>query len=397
MARRSRTESMIGFVKEQGPFREVPPVGVGVARVLWFLVVFLGCCLWIGSRLPRPPQSWTTVKLREFAERKDEFDLVFLGSSQIYRHVDPALFDEVMAAEGVPVHSFNFGVPGMGALENRWILEQVLAMEPARLETIVFDAPAPGVLLSGMNHVTPRVKTWHDLDTTLLALRIIRDAGMPTSWKVDMARRHLVSFGYKLCNVGSLREVLEWELTGTSETRADEERMARINGPGGLGTDERGWVSMNKAYNDSSPYQRSLLKQRYDKMQEEMDRWVKRVQEDPDRPRPLLEFDGQPREVQDLTPAEKELLGDLIAMTQAAGVRPLFTNAPDIRQKEYFVVEAAKAGVIPELVDMDDPHEHLELLDPTLRFDELHLHEKGAVAYTEALAKEIAELLKGAP
>ena len=74
--------------------------------------------------------------------------------------------------------------------------------------------------------------------------------------------------------------------------------------------------------------------------------------------------------------------------------KPMATTLHECR---VITQEAAKAGVIPELVDMDDPHEHPELLDPTLRFDELHLHEKGAIAYTEALAREIAGLLEATP
>ncbi len=394
MARRSRTDSMIGFVKEDGPERDVPSIPVGTAHVLWWLVVFLGSCLWIGSKLPHSPDSWTTPKLEYFAEHKDEYDLIFLGSSQMYRHVDPVQFDAAMAAAGKPVHSFNFGVPGMGALENRTILAQILAMKPAKLKTIVFDAPAPGVLLSGMNHVTPRVKAWHDLDSTLLALQLIADTGMEDSWKLDMARRHLVSFGYRLCNVGSARELLEEQLTGTAASRIEEQIYRSTNGPGGLGENQRGWVSMNKAVRDASHYERKLLMERYDKMQEAMDGWVDRIEQNPHRARPMLDFSGKRRKVQELWETERKLLAELVEMAVAAGVTPLFTNAPDIRQKEYFITEAAKAGAIPTLIDLDDPELHRDLLDPALRFDEMHLHEKGANLYTAVLAREVATLLE---
>ena len=104
---RSRTESLIGFVKEDGPLREVPPVRVGVAHVLWWLVVMIGCCVLIHGELPPAPQSWTTAKLEDFEKHKDEYDLIFLGSSQLYRHVDPVLFDKAFAEAGHPIHSFN--------------------------------------------------------------------------------------------------------------------------------------------------------------------------------------------------------------------------------------------------------------------------------------------------
>lgn len=391
---RSRTDSLIGFVKEDGPHHDVPPVRVGVARVLWWLVVMVGCCLWIGAQLPPAPQSWTTAKLQDFAEHKDEYDLVFLGSSQLYRHVDPVLFDEILSEAGYSVRSFNFGVPGMGALENRWILRKILAMKPAKLKTIVFDAPIPGVLLGGMNHITPRVKSWHDLSTTRLSVKLIWETGMSTSWKLDMTWRHLVSFGYQLCNIGSVRELLDMQMEGTAAERAEDRKYRVTDGPGGLGENGRGFVSMDQAVRavpDSDPFQRKMLMDRYRKMQEGMDGFVKRLKQNPNRPRPLLEYTGQPREVQQLLPTELEIVADLVKLAEDAGIDPIFTNAPDIRQKEYFVTEAEKAGVIPTLIDLDDPEKHKNLLAPELRFDELHLRESGAVLYTEALAWEVAD------
>ena len=97
----------------------------------------------------------------------------------------------------------------------------------------------------------------------------------------------------------------------------------------------------------------------------------------------MLEYTGKPREVQELLPAELEILASMVKLAEDAGIEPIFTNAPDIRQKEYFITEAAKAGVIPTLIDLDDPAKHKNLLAPELRFDELHLRESGAALYTK--------------
>jgi hypothetical protein len=249
------------------------------------------------------------------------------------------------------------------------------------------------VLLSGMNHVTPRAKTWHDLDTTLLALRLINDTGMDLSWKLDMARRHLVSFGYRLCNVGSVRELMDTVLFATQDKRDAARLDAITDGPGGLGENGRGWVSLDKAFANSSPYQKKLLLERHEAMKQRIDFHEKRLRQNPDRPRPMLEYTGQPREVQELWPTEAEVIGDLVRMAQEAGIRPIFTNAPDIRQKEYLITEAADAGVIPTLIDLDDYHRYPDLLNPSFRFDDMHLTKEGAKLYSEVLAREVVALL----
>ena len=393
---RSRISSMIGFVKEDGPYHELPSVRTGVFRVLWWMVVFLAVCLLIKPYIPRPPESWTSAKLEAFVDHKDEYDLLFLGSSQIYRHADPARFDALLADAGHELRSFNFGVPGMGALENRWVLQQVLEMEPANLRYIVFDAPLPGLLLSGNNHTTPRAKTWHDLESTRLAVEMAAATGMPFDWKVDMARRHLVSFGYRLCNVGSLREIVDPWMRGTPATRAEEEQLRFTFGPGGLGPEGAagdGWVSLNEAYKHASGYERKLLRDRNNAMKQGLPRFMEQLEADPHKPRVLLRPDGKPRAVQELTGPERQTLEDLVALAEARGIAVVFTNAPDVRQKDYFIKAAEAEGVIPTLLDMDDFERYPQLFDPDLRFDEMHLNKDGAELYTRALANAFAAWL----
>jgi len=385
--------SEFDFVTENGPRRPLPALRTCLLHALWWLVVFFGVARALSSVLPLPADAWTTPKLQLFEQHKDEYDIVFLGSSQIYRHVDPAVLDPLLAAAGYPLRSFNFGVSGMDALETRYVLEQVIAMKPARLRWLVTDFQRMGILLTGDNHRTPRVTSWHDLGSTLLALRLVLESDMGPAWEWDLGLRHLLAFCYRLGNLGVLRQDLIPLVQGTAESRASTERSWFMGGPGGYGEAENGFVSLDEAYTTASGYERKLLRERNDKWKAVATALTERVRSDPRRPRPILSYSGEPRAVQELSPLEREVILDVTRLCRDAGYDLVFINAPDVRQREYLLDEAQRAGLLTVLLDLDDPLRYPELFDPALRFDDLHLRAKGAELYTRLLATLFIEHL----
>ncbi len=92
------------------------------------ILALLGGALELAARSPAlqdrlPPESIGSgqpqldkklVLLREFIAKKGAADVLFVGSSQVYRAVDPALIEEsYQRAAGRPVRTFNFGLGGM--------------------------------------------------------------------------------------------------------------------------------------------------------------------------------------------------------------------------------------------------------------------------------------------
>jgi hypothetical protein len=71
-------------------------------------------------------------KLRYFTEHKDEFDLLFVGSSATFRNYVPRVVDAELAAEGLEITSFNFGVVGFRSFETDFMVKWILAQHPAR-------------------------------------------------------------------------------------------------------------------------------------------------------------------------------------------------------------------------------------------------------------------------
>jgi len=173
-----------------------------------FALAFLATCALVGAGLPLPRGSRLSTKLEHFAEHADEYDVVFLGSSKVYRHVDPALFDELTPERGPERRSFNMGVSGMAAIEIHFTVRELLARRPARLRWVLVDPHTLGLDLLDQNMLTGRVTNWHDLESTWMASRFI--VGTPRPWlgetgRLELLGEHWLCFAYHVGNVGRAR------------------------------------------------------------------------------------------------------------------------------------------------------------------------------------------------
>src|SRR5207237_944797 len=83
------------FRKQETLVRGLINFAIGVAA-------FAFTCIGLHAVLPSPNIDEVSDKLRFFAQHKDEFDTLFLGSSRTYHEVSPPIFDQVMRDNGTP-------------------------------------------------------------------------------------------------------------------------------------------------------------------------------------------------------------------------------------------------------------------------------------------------------
>lgn len=113
-----------------------------VKATILYAAVALGSCLLIArlidSFLP-VPRGDPFDKLAYFRQGKDSYDVLFFGSSRVVCGLVPRRFDAEMAALGFSVRSFNFAEYGMRPHEAEAVLDEVLAIAPARLRWAVIE------------------------------------------------------------------------------------------------------------------------------------------------------------------------------------------------------------------------------------------------------------------
>lgn len=343
------------------------------------LLSFFGASAWIRSYLPPPEGVGLRAKLEYFREYKDEFDVLFIGSSRIVRGVDNALVDAKLAERGIEVRSFNLAVGGMRTFEQDHILHEVLRMEPARLRWIFFEGGPVGmgvrkdhIFRSPPNLNTDRGVAWHTGRETYNVLGSLARLPLPTGEKIRQALLHLELMSSRYTNYGKGEKLIQ-ELRESAQTRREREakRDAILAGQGYQGLEEATGREVSE----------ELLAFRED-------------------PAPFEERMAAIAAENEL-PVDKEHLflevyEEQLRAAAERGIELVYLIPPGYEgTPERLMLH--QSGVIPKLLNFNDPARYPELFRLDHRFDKGHMNRRGAVLLSGLIADELAELMGPSP
>ena len=314
-------------------------------------------CAAIYHALPFPRPPGISQKYLHFAQHRDAYDTIFVGSSRFYHHIIPRQFDAaVAAATGQQLRSFNFGYDAMWPPESYYMLRQILALRPTRLRWVFIDLMDIDQKLNEQYTGTMRMAYWHDWRHTRLAVEeILRSTG-PTLGQSRLLADHAALFAKQLLNFGRGAEWFEdrlaWKKKDWAPPKDWRETEGYKAGPADpLPADARG-----------------------DFVQR-----VSGLKTDP----PLAQ----------LSPVLHAAMTDLIAEVRAAGAQPIFVLSPTVLAREFFAPPPTGA----QFIAFNDPQKYPQLYDPEVRYDTWHFNPRGAALFTDLLAERFALLLKGPP
>jgi hypothetical protein len=324
------------------------------------LAALVGTSATLHRVLPQTPVENVSPKLRFFAEHKDEFDTLFIGTSRIQHHVSPQLFDHTTAAAGHATHSFNFGVDGMHPPENFYVTEQILALKPRRLKWVFTEFEDMQLGWSRDVGGTRRLAYWHTWKWTALSLdRAINPRG-ESAWygklgRVLLRRReivmHLYVFARRFANVGQVADLIQ-----SRSVNRDAEMKSQL-GPAGDG------------------YQPPLAPMR----PERVARYTQKLQSETSSARPRL-----------VDPYSEKTYRDHAARFAALGARTFFVLTPVASQSPLrFRSPPPPPG--PVLL-FNDARKYPQLFDPAVRADEGHMSQQAADEFTRLLAQEFLKM-----
>jgi hypothetical protein len=304
-------------------------------------------------------------KYRYFAAHRDDYEVLFIGSSRFFHQIIPKQFDQAVAADGGPkVHSFNVSYDAVWPPESFYFLRQLLTLHPSRLRWVVIELMAVDPRLSKWS--TEREAYWHDLYSTQLAL-----AAIPAWPQLEMAE-----YGY----FAKSQRPAALELAKKRWTDTHRDLLLEYWGNLGRGT--------------------RMLMPKLEPSRPKDEDWM---QTEGFRPEPDMGLRGKDRELfsKDLAGINARLdtakMGPILtgavdsisAKVREVNATPIFVITPTLNDKENFV---PAPGMI--LLPFNDPRRFPELFDPDLFFDSFHLNPKGAVKFTDALARTFAAQVK---
>ena len=180
------------------------------------LAAFIATSAIIHAVLPPMIPKGIAAKLKFFTEHKDEFDTVIVGTSRLYYSAAPEIFDAATKENGLPTHSFNFGIDGMHPPENFYVLEQILKTKPKNLKWVILEL---GDIQTKWDNIlgTQRAVYWHDWPRTELTLKKALNPRGSANWFIKLtrlwlARRDFISnlalFGKQFASVGRAADFL---------------------------------------------------------------------------------------------------------------------------------------------------------------------------------------------
>ncbi len=341
--------------------------GRGSLRLPLQALIALTCFLIVAgalrSRLPWPESSGFRAKLEYFVEHKDEFDVLFFGSSRVLCGVAPREFDEELAEHGLEVRSFNLALGGMEAFETDYLLRRVLDLEPAALRWVVIEYTSwdPVGGWTAIESTNLRRIAWHTSSGTRDAVEAILVARVPFTTKLTELGRQARFLGLWVSNVGQAFPALD-HARGVSRLPPRTNPLFGDDIPG-----LQGWHPM---FNES--YGRRA--------------WSKRVKN-------LLNAGVRSQgEKVDLRDFPTGVLERQVERVRSRGMGLLYLGLSfDESLRAQALLER---GTLPELFAYTSPLEHPELYRYEQRADVNHMNPDGARALSRVMAKDFARLLE---
>lgn len=345
----------------------------GVIHCAVGVAAFFATSLALHCIAPWPRMNELSEKLAYFSRHKDEFDVLFIGSSRVFRGVVPQVFDATLNSRGIVSTSLNLGIDGMNVPESSCFLEKILEQKPARLKWVFVELTPFRLEMDDNRRATARNVYWHDWTRTKWIVGELwnnaRSSGRDYRWApkplraglndLDVAAMHASLFLRNVCNVG---RGLDFVGTVCASTEADVANVETFCGPphfGFLGTDRTEPMTGDEL----KRYQRKLAELRARKPDAGDNGWGLRV---------VAEHASR--------------------LIRAAGAEPVFvmTSAVSGSRGEW-PGQPKDAPVFA----YHDPDRDEKLYRVDRRANSGHLNTTGAIEFSELLASDFAKHLAG--
>ena len=303
-----------------------------------------------------------TEKWAHLEAHHDDYDVLFIGSSRVHRHMVPEVFDREMREAGVSVSSYNAGLPSLDIVEALALQERIEEWRPERLKLIVFEPILRSTEVRnwkterGMND-----QTWAH---TRFAMEYAIGRNEPTLWttlrKYKDAFTQFGGFACRSANYGRLARAAFPAL-----------RQEPIH-------DEAGFVPFEIGIEEFAHFREEFM---------------------PDQARHTRVMQNPPEDIWETPPlgsTEQAFIENTVERYRAMGIEVVFMLGPCVLGKKRLA-----ATLHSDLSALAVPTFNYLLTyggeptyKPDLWFDRAHLNREGALVFTEMFANDLVPVMR---
>lgn len=353
----------------------------GVAVLCFLLSVSLLAAL---IEPDRPPNDLDdlSAKIAYFDAHRDAVDIIIVGSSRVYRGINPALVEASIVDHGCrPRTVFNFGLSGMSAPLMAKLMDYIAAT--ATRDHMVFFEPELPLGPEFDFTVTERARfsnQWSTIVPGTLQLAASYDGSTRSSINTGILyMKYAASFARTGLGVGRLRDLI----------------LSKMNEPAtpsdpGVPWNQAGFYSLDQELRASSGDQKSTLARRRAEVTSSSGRAGLATR--------FQEMDAALRKPVAASQFQQRYVDYLLDRARLRGITPAFIFMP-MNDAQGAIRQAAMAAYIekthPEITVIDANPSHMpDLYQPAFWFDYGHLTAAGAAQLSQYVGVEICQKMK---
>lgn len=318
--------------------------------------------------------------IRYLLDHKDDFNVVFFGSSAIHNMINPRIFDEIVESEGYVVNSYNAGNGASWAHETNHSIRSFLNAGPRDIDFIFIDS-FPFKHSAGPG--PQRSEQWHDLRETRSVLRTVSlSSRLSENQKRDLRKKHLWLMLKKYTPIGISGDL--WRFPGILGWRNSQSDRLRPTGATPYSQQiNKGYLSFSEI---EANYGISVERKRFLKGTSRFTnlKKMRKKQAAQKTPYSLRSYNVKAIRMQ-------------VAQILKNGATPIYIVSPALLSNPNLSRALKMNKYTPHTFFFDDQEDFPELFEENNRYDIGHLNDETSAYYTALIAREFVLLLDSNP
>ncbi len=345
-----------------------------VSRVLGVLVYpSLNLTPWSwGSEIIDQKKNWLN-------QHRDEYNMLVIGSSRVYRQVDPEILDSLVSGPA-KVKSFNFGVNWLFAPESFYILDNLVEKEGLNYNYVIIELSKIRSIDYANFHTT-RTIYWTNYSNYSFAVRAIASSNFAIHEKVATILAYSVNYIDNLINLGYITEALSFKVN-----------IPLYAGFPDMGTKKNGYNTLTTHPIGSALSKEENTEARHLKFLADTSVVTRRLNMST---RQFDKFEKNPELLNRYNKYYADHLNKMIDEAKKNGTHLVFLMSPRVDLNQYNELIPLFNNIHPaHRMEISDGRKYPELYMAANSFDETHLNTEGAKIYTTIVATKMNDLIK---